>query len=334
MRWFDAHLDLACLAVNGRDMEAPPERAGGPWQPASVTLPSLAAGGVTHALATIFTEADGKEAESYPAGDAEAAHRAGTAQMRVYEDWLARGSARRWRDGPARPGVLSLGILIEGADPVREPAELAWWAERGVVAVGLAWWKDSRYAAGNGCTDPSRGLTDLGERLVDEIDRLGLVHDASHLADRSLRDLAARSSGRIIASHSNSRVLMGDPANQRHLSDEQIRLIAGRGGVIGLNLFGRFLRPGAGESVRATIADALDHVEHVSRVAGGRRFVGLGSDADGGFSALGLPEGLERPSDWARLAEGLSGRGWSDGEIEGFCWDNWARFFGLSGRTT
>ena len=65
---------------------------------------------------------------------------------------------------------------------------------------------------------------------------------------------------------------------------------------------------------------------------GNRQQVGLGSDADGGFSALTLPEGIDRPKDYVKLAETLRGRGWSDAEVEGFAWGNWARFWSAAGR--
>lgn len=102
--WFDAHLDLAYLAVRGRDMLAPlaelREPTEGPDPPAAVTLPSLREGGVRFALATIFTEvvengegdpAEGLTAEQYLAGDADAAHRRGRAQLEVYLTWHDRG---------------------------------------------------------------------------------------------------------------------------------------------------------------------------------------------------------------------------------------------------
>jgi membrane dipeptidase len=138
--------------------------------------------------------------------------------------------------------------------------------------------------------------------------------------------------GRIIASHSNCRdvVRTAEPrAVQRHLTDRAIRQICTRGGVIGLNLYSPFLAKGGMRDRRATIAEAVDHVEHICQIAGHRRCVGLGSDMDGGFSAEKLPDGINGPADLPRLAEELRGRGWSDGDIHGFAWGNWAAFWGL-----
>jgi microsomal dipeptidase-like Zn-dependent dipeptidase len=147
--------------------------------------------------------------------------------------------------GAARGRTVSLGVLMECADPIRDPDELPWWVERGVVAIGLAWWRGSRYATGNGepsCTS-GIGLTDLGRELVKRMDAQGVVHDASHLSDRALDDLFALTDKPVIASHSNCRALLGG-VNQRHLTDEAILEIGRRGGVIGLNLVKNFIRAG------------------------------------------------------------------------------------------
>ncbi len=354
--WFDAHLDLAYLAVSGRDMQAPPEDCNGPNPPASITLRSLAQGAVGFVLGTIFTEAGGGGPDGYPVGDAERAHKAGRAQLEAYFTWRDRGlvaldllktlrvdphvgeirggmgvsevvppdaltAARR----AARDDKLHVGILIEGADPIRTPDELPWWAERGVVAVGMAWWRSSRYAGGNGTHDP---LTDLGRELIKQMDTLHIVHDVSHLSDRSLDDLLSATDRTVVASHSNCRAIVpkdhkGEPA-QRHLTDEAIREIAARGGVIGLNLVKSFLNPRPDD---ATIDDCVRHVEHICDVAGHRAAVGLGSDMDGGIPATELPKGIRRPADLSRLAEALRNRGWSDDEIANFAAGNWLHFW-------
>lgn len=356
LTWFDAHLDLGALAVCGRDLTAPLDPAMTPWPPASVTLPSLAEGHVRFALGTIFLEAGGAGPEGYAVGDAEMAHRRARAQLEAYLTWRDRrliaidlpavlksppglGEVRGGmgvshvvpiplRERIARlPNVpaLHVGILIEGADPIRTPEELSWWKSQGVVAVGMAWAKPSRYAGGNS-TDT--GLTDLGRELVKEIDRLRVVHDVSHLSDRALAELFELTDRPVIASHSNCRSLLGDPSNQRHLTDAAIREITRRGGVIGLNLFSKFLREGLGDSGRASITDGVRHVEHVCDIAGNRSSVGLGSDMDGGFGASRLPEGIDRPADLRLLAEALSDAGWNDDDIRGFAWENWGRFWG------
>lgn len=353
--WFDAHLDLACLAVNGRDLTAPLDRCGGPWPPAAVSLPSLREGRVVACLATIFTEADGSGPEGYPSSDAERAHAVGRAQLEVYLTLRDRGllaidlpralrldpavgsirggmgvaevvppSPRQQLDALARDHRLHVGILIEGADPIRDPEDLKWWKDHGVCAVGMAWWKSSRYAGGNGSTT---GLTDLGRALAGAADQLRIVHDVSHLSDRAADDLFECSDQQVIASHSNARALLspladGSP-NQRHLHDRHIREIVRRGGVIGLNLFDKFIRDGGG----ASIDDAVRHVEHICDIAGSRANVGLGSDMDGGLSAEQLPTGIRKPADLHALLAALAARGWTREDLESFACGNWVRFW-------
>ncbi|MCH8260936.1 MAG: membrane dipeptidase [Planctomycetes bacterium] len=113
--------------------------------------------------------------------------------------------------------------------------------------------------------------------------------------------------------------LTGD--NQRHLRDDHIKAIGDRGGVIGLNLFSKFLVPDG----RATIDDCVAHVEHVCELMGHRKGVGLGSDADGGFAANALPVDLDHPRKYGALLEPVQEAGWSDADLQGFCCANWTR---------
>lgn len=343
MHWFDAHLDLAYLAENGRDMHTGLKDCRGRYQPAAVTLPSLAQGRVTRCLGTVFTEAtDPTNADSetgaftYPFDDADAAYRAGMRQLLLYRTWHEaglisriplRGQAEEPSDAPLR-----LGVLVECADPITTPDELDQWVEMGVVAIGLAWWHQSRYAGGNG-TDhhkPGNGLTDLGRSMVKRMDDLGVVHDLSHLSQRAVDDLLEATDKIVMASHSNCRAFMGDPdskPNQRHLSDDTIREIARRGGVIGLNLLGDFVTPDMKKGERAKISDCVRHIEHICEIAGSPNHVGLGSDMDGGFGADGLPEGINTPSDLTIITDALATGGWNDQDIHAFAHANWERFW-------
>ncbi len=324
--WFDGHLDLACCALEGRDLRQPLSDAAGPPQPATITLPSLRDGRVTHVLATIFTGLGTEGPCGYAdAADPEPPHASGRAQLAVYESLVASGDfrvVRRRGDlrtaSPARPAAI---LLMEGADPIRRPDEAAWWFEQGVRVVGLSWARGTRYAGGNAAPGP---LSSLGRTLVSEFDHLGVIHDLSHLADEAAWQLLDTATGPVLASHSNSRaVCVGH--SERNLTDDLIRAIADRGGVIGLNLFSLFLVDD-GDTRRASIDEAVAHVERIAEVAGRADVVVLGSDMDGGFGADRLPRGINSPSDLPRLTEGLSRRGWSDDLLAGFRFDNWMRF--------
>lgn len=316
--------------------------AGGSHPPGAVTLPTLREGGVRAALATIFIEPDGSpESIAYTPGDSPhavaSAVSAAERQLALYESWASTGEVRlgawaRAGGGDRRVGgAVNLGVLVEGADGIESPGTLARWVERGVVAVGLAWAKQTRYAGGNGC---ETGLTDRGREMVSEADRLGVVHDVSHLSDRSLDGLFSCARGRVMASHSNGRWLLDDgsltlAARQRHLPERAVREIAARGGMIGTVLFSPFIIRGGRRDRRARLDEWYAHVEGLCEQMGGRGLIGLGSDADGGFSSGMLPEGIDRPSGFALLGETLRDRGWSDDEVRGFAWGNWARFWGL-----
>jgi membrane dipeptidase len=343
MNWFDAHLDLAYLAENGRDMHAQLGDCRGRYQPAAVTLPSLIEGRVTRCLGTVFTEAiDPTKPESetgpftYPFQDADAAYRAGMRQLLLYRAWRDAGLIARMplRGHPEEPSEapLRLGVLVECADPITSPDELEQWVDLGVVAIGMAWWHQSRYAGGNGTdhTKPGNGLSDLGRELVRRIDELGVVHDLSHLSQRATDELLSATDAVVMASHSNCRGLMGDPdskANQRHLTDETITEIARRGGVIGLNLLGDFITPNLKKGERAPIADCVTHIEHICELVGSTKHIGLGSDMDGGFGADGLPAGINTPSDLTLLTDALSAKGWSDEDLANFTHANWERYW-------
>ncbi|MEO1510478.1 MAG: membrane dipeptidase, partial [Planctomycetota bacterium] len=165
----------------------------------------------------------------------------------------------------------------------------------------------------------------LGCDLVDRMAAERVVPDLSHLSDRSLQQLLERTDDLVVATHSNCRALLDD--DMRHLTDETIREIARRGGVVGLNLYSGFLDSKHMRSGRATIDDCVRHVEHVCGLVGSTAHIGLGSDLDGGFDATHLPRGIDRPTDLAKLFEALAGNGWSEDDLDAFTHRNWRRVF-------
>lgn len=328
LRWIDGHLDLAYLALNGRDMRATvPATA-----PHALTLPALREGGVRVALGTIFTECGGNpatEAVAYrDSDDLEGAHRAGLAQLEWYEAMERAGEiaiVRTRRDlarALAGEGPLGIVILMECADPIRSPDEVAWWHARGLRVVGMSWAHGSRYSGGNA---RAGGLTPIGRRMVESLDASGILHDASHLSRAAFDELLATSNARVIASHSNAAALL--PDSERHITDAQIAAIRDRDGWIGLNLYGRFLA----HERRATLADCVAHSMHIARIVGASR-VGLGSDLDGGFGREQLPLEIQSPAEYARLLEGLENAGFSalGGTVDGYTHANLARVLDAS----
>ncbi len=323
LHWVDGHLDLAYIAMRSGDIRAessdPVTRC--------VSLPALSRAGVRLAAATIFVERGGGSAND-PWGyrdetDWEGANRAAELQMDYYETLEREGLIRIVRTcddlhETRSQGILRVIVLMEGADPIRDARDLARWHARGVRMVGLTWALGSRFAGGN---QTRGGLTSAGRELVAALDELHMLHDASHLNDESFDNLVASTSRMIVASHSNARALLG--ANERHITDDQAREIARRGGVIGLNLYGRFLatdRP-------AILDDAVRHVLHLSEVVNSRTVCVLGSDLDGGFSPAALPEGVRAPEQYHAITDALARHGWSTDACALFAHGNWMRVF-------
>lgn len=330
---FDGHLDLAYLTEIGRDMHAELGHCRGTLLPAAITLPALRAAHVRGCLGTIFTEMTEQDSpaglqlggfqHTYPPGDAQAAHRAGLRQLKLYHAWRDAGVIDLLPTIGNAP--LALGILMEGADPIENAEQVAWWAQQGVIAIGLAWALGSRYAGGN---SQKHALTAEGRDLVRAIDDAGVIHDLSHLSDAAMDELLERATGKVIASHSNARALLGG-TNQRHLRDQTIAEIARRGGVIGINLYAPFLDPNYhNKKKRPHLRTAIEHVQHIASIAGKDK-VCLGTDMDGGFAATELPEDINEPADLRKLFDILCDQGWSEAEVVGFAGGNWARVLGI-----
>ncbi len=363
MRWFDGHLDLTYLALHGRDLTRLPGECGGSLHPASVTFPSLKAGGVRAAVSTLFVrrrvKADAARGVAAVEGDfcfdtPDEAHAAAVRQVEMHRAWEREGwienaergmrNAEEGKDENPKirkpkletrnlkletqatahesritdhDSPLRVTLALEGAACLRTVEDSHWFYDAGVRVVSLAWAEGSQWAGG----DQSGGdVTSGGLELIDRLDALGCVHDVSHLSEPAFWTLMERAKGKIVASHSNCRALLTDAKHpERHLSDQQIRAIVERGGVIGVNLFARFLIPAEElQRRRARIADVILHIQHIEQLAGRRDVLALGSDMDSGFGTDLLPEDLQGPEELGRLAEALAGAGWSDSEIEGF----------------
>lgn len=221
----------------------------------------------------------------------------------------------------ATPNQVGLVLLMEGADPIIEPAQVSEWAERGVRIVGPAW-RQTRYAGGTGAPGP---LTKLGRALMPQLEHAGMILDVSHLAEESFWEALDLFGGIVIASHSNCRALVD---SDRHLSDAMIRALVARDGMIGIVLYGRFLKAGWETSARRetlTLNDVVRHIEHVCDLAGDVRHVGIGSDFDGGFGMEAVPREIETIADLHRLGDALSDADFSDADIASILGENWIR---------
>jgi len=296
-----------------------------------VGLPEWLKGKVAVVFSTIYVSPARRGTESGPQVYATAAeaHALGMEQLDVYrrladqEEQVAlvgdQGGLKKvlesWQD---ESPVVGLVPLMEGADPIGEPVEAEWWFERGVRVVGLSWKSGTRYAGGDAMPGP---LTDLGRELLDVMAELGMILDVSHLAERSFFEAIGRFEGRVVATHANPRALV---PGSRQLSDDMIRRLVERDGVIGIVPANYFVRPDW-QTTQVTLADVVAAIDHVCQVAGDAAHVGLGSDFDGGFGADQTPPMLDTVADLQHLGPALGGAGYHEKDIVAIMSGNWIR---------
>lgn len=301
----DAHLDIAWSSLEyGRDFVAGhPDSALG--------LPDLLRAGVTLACATVFTAQHDEEETP-----AEVAER----QLAYYDALPGRSGGKViWPAdvmdvGMSQPGErLCLIGLLEGAEPVSKVEDLAAFYKRGIRVLALTWNHRNHWATG--CMDEG-GMSAEGATLVKEADRLGMAHDLSHLSRRSIDDLLATARGPILASHVAADAIR---PHRRNLTDEHLRAVARRGGVVGLVLYSGFLA-----EEKASLDDVLRHLMHLLETCGPDA-VAIGSDFDGGFRRDELPAGLRSAADLPKLAEALRAQGVSESDVAKVCGGNLRR---------
>jgi membrane dipeptidase len=323
----DAHLDLAYNAVcTGRDVTLPAvqQAVTNVNEIPTVGLPDLRAGQVRLICATIFAQPQTEKHAGYT--DADSARAAALEQLRWYQGQEAEGRmtfVRSSSELPSQPSKTTQHaiLLMEGADPLRSPADLPEWFAAGMRILGLAW-RGTRYAGGTGVPGP---LTAEGVAIVPELDRLGIIHDASHLAEESFWQLLDLTGGPIMASHSNCRAIV---PTDRQLSDDMIRALVKRGGVVGINFYDKFLLPpDQYQKRRATLADLVAHVQRICDLAGSAQHVGIGTDLDGGLGRDQIPREITTAADLPRVADGLAAANFDDEAITGILGGNWLRFF-------
>ena len=218
---------------------------------------------------------------------------------------------------------LGLVVSMEGADPILSPKHLHEWVDKGLRVVGLAHGK-TRYAGGTGQPGP---LTQLGRDLLSEMEREHVILDTSHMAEASFFEALRLFHGPVIATHSNCRAII---PTDRHLSDDMIRAVVKREGVIGVALYNLFLNVDWDKAGRKKESVSLAHfvkqVKHICELAGDSDHVGIGSDLDGGFGSESIPAELDTIADLPKIADALAQAGFSEGEVNGILGENWLRF--------
>lgn len=220
--------------------------------------------------------------------------------VRTREDVLA-------LDTDPRIGAL---LSLEGAEAVLDTAVLRILFRLGVRCIGLTWNERNHLADGVGVGEGGGGLTPLGVEVAQACQELGILLDVSHLHPRSFWHLLDVTKGPLIASHSDAKAVHD---HRRNLDDAQIRALAERGGVIGLNFAPGFLTDGP-----ASIDDVLRHADHILEVAGDTT-LGIGSDFDG---IEHVPAGLEDVTRLPALAEAMLRHGYPETTVRRIMGEN------------
>ena len=186
-----------------------------------------------------------------------------------------------------RAGIKSIMLGIENGIALDGQLEnLQHFAERGIVYMTLCHNGDNDI-----CDSASRsqntwgGVSPFGEQVIREMNRLGILVDMSHAGEKSFYDALDISSKPIVCSHSSARALCDHP---RNLTDDQIRVLAAKGGVAQTTIYHGFLR----QDSEACILDVMEHLEHAIQVMG-IDHVGLGTDFDGDGGVRGLADASE-----------------------------------------
>ncbi len=238
----------------------------------------------------------------------------------------------------------------------------------GVRYMTLSWSNTNEWADSSGDIDDPKvahhnGLTDFGKEIVLEMNRLDMMVDISHVADKTFFDALATTKAPVIASHSSARALTNHP---RNMTDEMLRAVAKNGGVVQVNFYAAFIdenyskaaeaqkkdrvaavdaflaqHKAAGQAVtyidvdrierewaaripRPPLKSLIDHIDHIAKVAGVDH-VGLGSDFDGVSGAT--PDGIDSAADLPKITQALLERGYSAAEIHKILGGNLLRVF-------
>lgn len=183
--------------------------------------------------------------------------------------FLRMESAADFERAKAR-GAIGIVIGQQNSEHFRTVADVDRFHALGQRVSQLTY-RNNRIGAGS--SDPHRGLSEFGAAVVNRMNQVGMAVDISHCGDRTSLDAIEASHTPVLVTHSNCRTLV--PNSPRCKTDEAIKRMAARGGVIGVTMVRIFVRAGAS----ATIEDVLDHIDHVAALAGVEH-VGIGSDVD------------------------------------------------------
>ncbi|WP_138992825.1 dipeptidase [Larkinella sp. C7] len=348
---FDAHLDLAMNALEwNRDLSRPlveirlremgmkdkPDRGKG-----TVCLPELRKGGIGLVVATQLSRVT-PYGSSLPGWHSPQQAWAMTqAQLVWYREMETLGEMIQitnrteleahlalWNntEQPDEEKPIGYILSLEGADSLVDVSYLHRAYDYGLRAMGLSHFGPGRYAPGTKMEGP---LTPLGFELLNEMGKLNLILDVTHLTDEGFRQVMDRYQGPVWASHHNVRKIV---PNQRQLTDEQIKQLIERDAVIGgmLDCWAmdiRFIDTVSDPwQLDIRLENLVDHWDHICQIAGNSHHVAIGSDLDGIFGTEQSPWDMNSIADLRKYEDILARRGYQPTDIDNIFHGNWLRF--------
>ena len=346
----DAHLDLSMNAMEwNRDLRQPinairqreahltdkPDRGKG-----TVSLPEIRKGNIGLVVATQIARYVAPENNLPGWHSAEQAWSQTQGQLAWYKAMEAVGEMEMIKDIASLEQHLLLWndeehnstkpigyiLSLEGADSLVTLDHLHTAYSNGLRAVGPAHYGPGRYANG---TDATGKLNTAGKVLLNEMQQLGMILDATHLCDDAFWDAMELYDGAVWASHNNCRALVN---HNRQFSDEQLQALIQKGAVIGTAFDAWMIVPGWQRGVsnpkqmNCGLTQIIDHIDHICQLAGNTLHVGIGSDLDGAFGKEQSPHDLDTIADLQKLPALFAARGYTAIDIENLMNGNWLRF--------
>jgi len=259
-------------------------------------------------------------------------------------------------DANFKKGIISFPMGMENGAPLLKISDVAYFRKKGISYVTLTHGKDNHICDSSyDTTHTHKGLSAYGREVVKEMNRVGIMVDISHVSDDAFYQAIELSSVPVIASHSSCRYFT--PTFKRNMSDDMIKLLAKKDGVIQINFgssfldekyrqqievlqdkFGKALKekgikmgtPEADEFQKqfqkenpvlfADVETVADHIDHVVKLTGSTKHVGIGSDFDGVGDSL--PTGLKDVSQYPNLFYVLLKRGYTESDIANIMYKN------------
>lgn len=259
-------------------------------------------------------------------------------------------------DANFKKGIISFPMGMENGAPLLQLSDVAYFRQKGISYVTLTHAKDNHICDSSyDTTYTHKGLSAYGKDVIKEMNRVGIMVDVSHISDDSFYQAVELSTVPVIASHSSCRHFT--PTFKRNMSDDMIKVMAKKGGVIQINFgssfldenyrnqvqvlqekFGKMLKekglkygePAAEEFLKqyqkenpvlfADVETVADHIDHVVKLTGNTQHVGIGSDYDGVGDSL--PTGLKDVSQYPNLIYVLLKRGYSENDIANIMYRN------------